>query len=353
MLKKLRIPKNKKIGMVPGSAIYTGDLVSDKATLSIMQYNSDVFEEKEIKDLAKLKEKKDFVSWLNIDTLSDTRLLESIAAKFHLHPLVLEDVLNVNQRPKCGSIETGLFTSLKMLQYDEKQKSVTHEQVSFVLHAGVLISFQERPGDVFGVIRDRIRQKKGRIRQAGADYLMYALFDAIVDHYFIILEKIAERIEALEEEIFSEPSPKTVQTIHYFKQELILLRKSIWPLRDLVSTLSRDDSGLISELSAPYLRDLYDHTIEVMDIVETYRDMTSGLMDMYLSSVSNRMNEIMKVLTIIATIFMPLGFIAGLYGMNFVWMPELKWVFGYPMALGIMSILALGMLAYFKKQKWI
>jgi magnesium transporter len=240
-----------------------------------------------------------------------------------------------------------------MLYYDQREQEIEAEQVSLILGSNFVISFQEREGDVFTVIRDRIRTGKGRIRKAGADYLAYSLVDAIVDYYFVILEKLGEKIEGIEEELVTNPTPETLQTIHHLKRELIFLRKSVWPLREVISVLERGESALIQESTGIYLRDLYDHTIQVIDSIETFRDMVAGMLDIYLSSVSNKLNEVMKVLTIIATIFIPVTFIVGIYGMNFQYMPELGWRWGYPVVWLVIVVVVIAMVFYFRRKKWI
>ena len=279
--------------------------------------------------------------------------IEKIGQHYDLHPLVLEDILHTGQRPKFEDIEQYLFVVLMMLRFDKENKSVISEQVSLVLGKNFVISFQENVGDVFEQIRDRIRNSKGRIRKMGSDYLMYALLDAIVDGYFAILENMGETIETLEEELVDDPSKNTLQQIHHLKREMIFLRKSVWPLRELISSLERSESKLIQQSTEAYLRDVYDHTIQVIDTVESFRDMVASMLDLYLSSLSMRMNEVMKVLTIIATIFIPLTFIAGVYGMNFHNMPELSWKYGYPVTLLVMAIISIGMLYYFKRKNWL
>ena len=293
------------------------------------------------------------VTWINIDGLQEVGIIEKIGAHFGIHPLVLEDILHTGQRPKAEDLGDYLFVVLRMLYYDEREDVMISEQVSLLLGPNYVISFQERGGDVFNPIRERIRNSKGHIRKGGADYLAYALLDAIVDHYFVILEKLGEKIESLEEELVTNPTPETLQTIHTLKRELIFLRKSVWPLREVISGLEREASPLITEPTGIYLRDVYDHTIQVIDTIETYRDMVSGMLDIYLSSVSNRMNEVMKVLTIIATIFIPLTFIAGIYGMNFKYMPELEWHWGYFLVLLVMTIIIAFMVFHFKRKKWL
>jgi magnesium transporter len=240
-----------------------------------------------------------------------------------------------------------------MLDYDREESKIKVEQVSLILGENFVISFQETEGDIFNPIRERVRNNKGRVRKMGADYLAYVLIDAVVDNYFLILEALGEQIESMEEELVANPTPETLQTIHNLKREMIFLRKSVWPLRELISGLERGESALIRESTGIYLRDVYDHTIQVIDTVETFRDMLSGMLDIYLSSVSNRMNEVMKVLTIIATIFIPLTFLAGIYGMNFEFMPELRWHWSYPLVWCVMIVIGVAMIFYFKRKKWL
>lgn len=279
--------------------------------------------------------------------------IEKIGTHFKIHPLVLEDIMNTGQRPKIEIFDDYIFIVLKMLRYDEAENETKIEQVSIILGSNFVISLQESKGDVFDSIRERIRSDRGRIRKMGADYLAYTLIDAVVDNYFVILEKLGEEIEDIEDELVSNPSPETLQTIHSLKREMIFLRKSVWPLRELISRLERWESPLIDKSIYIYLRDLYDHTIQVIDAIETFRDMLSGMLDIYLSSISNRMNEVMKVLTIIATIFIPLTLIAGIYGMNFTYMPELKSPWGYPMVYVVMLAIGVVMLIYFRRKKWL
>ncbi|MDT8271589.1 MAG: magnesium/cobalt transporter CorA, partial [Desulfomonilia bacterium] len=248
--------------------------------------------------------------------------------------------------------ENYLFIVLKMLYLDDEDTGIQYEQVSLILGKNFVLSFQEAQQDVFEPLRDRIRTGKGRIRKMGADHLAYALLDAIVDHYYVVLEKLSDDIEALEEILVSNPSRETLQTIHGMKNEMLFLRKSIWPLREVLASLARAESSLIQANTVIYLRDVYDHTIQVVDTIEMFRDMISGMLDTYLSSISNRMNEVMKVLTIFASIFIPLTFIAGIYGMNFAYMPELEWRWSYPLLWGIMITLGVSMVIYFRNKKW-
>lgn len=354
MLKIIR-KRLEKAGLPPGTLVHIGEKKSEKVRITIIDYEESQFQEREVKTVEECFPFKDkpTVTWINIDGIYDIEIIEKIGKCFDLHPLILEDILNTEQRPKMEDFEDYLFVVAKMLYYNEKQDEIEIEQVSFILGANFLISFQEKPGDVFEPIRNRIRSGKGRIRKMGADYLVYSLIDIIVDHYFTVLEKIGEKIEDIEEKLLTNPTLQTLQSIHKLKRELLFLRKSVWPLREVVNNLERTESKLIHKSTGIYLRDVYDHTIQVIDTIESSRDMLSGMLDIYLSSISNKMNEIMKVLTIIATIFIPLTFVAGIYGMNFQFMPELKWRWSYPLTLLGMFIIGISMLVYFKRKKWL
>lgn len=346
---------SKKAGLPPGTLVHIGEKKTEKVKITIIDYDGEQFQEKEARTIEECVPFRDkpTVTWINLDGIHDLEIVEKFGKHFDLHPLVLEDILNTGQRPKLEDLEDYIFLVLKMLYCDEKEKEIKAEQVSIIIGSNFVISFQEREGDVFNPIRERIRNGKGRIRKMGADYLAYALMDAIVDNYFLILEILGENVEALEEELVTDPRTETLQAIHKLKREMIFLRKSIWPLREVVSGLERGESPLVKESTGIYLRDVYDHTIQVMDMVESFRDMISGMLDTYLSSLSNRMNEVMKVLTIIATIFIPLTFIAGIYGMNFRFMPELGWRWGYPTLWAVVAIIAFSMVVYFRKKKWL
>jgi len=346
---------SKKAGLPPGSLVPIGKKKTSKVKITIIDYDKIQFIEKEAKKIEEVFPFKDkpTVTWVNIDGVHQPDVIEKLGKEFNFHPLMLEDIVNTEQRPKIEDFVDYIFIVLKMLHYDEKKNEVNSEQVSIILGPNYVISFQESEGDVFDPIRERIRLKKGRIKNMGPDYLAYALIDAIVDNYFIILEKFGERIEFLEEELVTNPTPKTLQIIHNSKREMITLRKSIWPLREVISRLERGESSLVHKSTFIYLRDVYDHTIQIIDTVETFRDMISGMLDIYLSSVSNKMNEVMKVLTIIATIFIPLTLIAGIYGMNFKYMPELEWRWGYPIVWLVMAAVTILMLAYFRRKKWL
>ena len=280
-------------------------------------------------------------------------IIEDFGKKFNLHPLLLEDVLNTEQRPKIDDFEDYLFIVMKMIYSARYEKTVTHEQISIILGPGVVITLQEFEEDFFDPLRERIRKGKGRIRSKGTDYLTYSLIDSIVDNYFYLLEETGEQIESLQEKVISEPNPSILQEIQELKREMIYLRKSVWPLREIINTLIRGEFKLITEDVIYFFRDVYDHTIQIIDNIETYRDMLSGMMDIYLSSVSNKMNEIMKVLTTIATIFIPMTFLAGLYGMNFKYMPELEFRWAYPAFWLVIITMFISMLLWFKRKKWL
>ncbi|MBT7008371.1 MAG: magnesium/cobalt transporter CorA, partial [Candidatus Jacksonbacteria bacterium] len=283
---------------------------------------------------------------------NDVKQIAELGNAFDIHSLVLEDITNTDQRPKTEDHEKYIYTVLKMLSYDSTKGKTFIEQVSIVLGNNFVISFQEADGDVFNPIRERIRNNDTRIRTSKSDFLAYSLIDSIVDNYFVVLEHIGEKIGRIEEQIFKHPNQHTMEKIHALKRDIIFIRRSVWPLREVINNMQRSDSKLIGKESKLYFRDVYDHTIQIMDTTETFSDMLSNLLDVYLSKMSHGMNEVMKVLTIIATVFIPLTFLTGLYGMNFIHMPELQWKYGYPFALGIMLVAALLMLAYFKKKKW-
>ncbi|MBN1804420.1 MAG: magnesium/cobalt transporter CorA [Sedimentisphaerales bacterium] len=347
--------RSKKAGLPPGTLVHLGEKMVEQVRISFIDYDEHNIQEKQVSKIEECFTLKatPTVSWINIDGLHEVEVLEKLGKQFELHPLMLEDILNTDQRPKHEDFDKHIFVVLRMLSFDEETQAIESEQISLVLGDNFVISFQERIGDVFDPIRERIRNAKGRIRKMGPDYLMYSLLDAIVDNYFVILEKLGDKIESMEDELVGDPTQKTLQQIHYLKREMIYLRRSVWPLRELISGMERSESPLIKESTDAYLRDLYDHTIQVIDTVENFRDMVSGMLDTYLSSLSNRMNSIMKVLTIIATIFIPLTFVAGVYGMNFENMPELKWRWGYAGVWLVMLIVAGVMIFYFKRKKWL
>jgi magnesium transporter len=352
---KLIKKRSKKAGLPPGTLIHIGEKKTEELKITVIDYEETHFEEREVKRVEECFVFKDkpTVTWMNVDGLHQVEILEKLGECYGLHPLVLEDILNTDQRPKMEDYGEYIYIVLKALDYNDKSNEIETEQISLILGSNFVFSFQEREGDTFDPIRERIKTGKGRIRRMGADYLAYALLDSIIDNYFIILEKLGEKIELLEEKLVTQPAPETLRTIHYLKREMIFLRKAVWPLREVINGLERGESSLIKESTRVYLRDVYDHTIQTIDTIETHRDMVSGMLDIYLSSVSNRLNSVMKVLTIIATIFMPLTFLAGVYGMNFKYMPELEWRWGYPFIWLIMVGIGVLMLIFFRKKKWL
>jgi len=346
----------RKIGLPAGTLVYTGDQTGEKMNITLIDYEEQTFEERPIKsaDECIAYKSKPTATWINVEGVNDPVILEKLGECFGLHRLVMEDILSVVQRPKVEDFGDYLFIVLKMLTYKEQSREVVPEQVSLVLGQNFLLSFQEGvAGEVFNLIRERLRSGRGKIRKMGTDYLAYSLLDALVDGYFVILEKLGDRIDTLEEELIVKQSRSGVEKLYRLKRELLFLHKAIWPLREVIARLQRRESSLIEEATVPFLRDVYDHVVQVIDSVEIYREMLTEMLDTYLSSVSYRLNEIMKVLTIIATIFMPLTFIAGVYGMNFKYMPELEWKYGYLLAWIIMAGIGGIMVVYFKRKNWL
>ncbi|MBI5250781.1 MAG: magnesium/cobalt transporter CorA [Desulfomonile tiedjei] len=347
--------RSKKVGLPPGTLVHIGTEREEKVTVSVLDYDLNSVRESQIKDMEELRQFKESpsVTWINVNGVHDTKLVEIIGQIFEVHPLVLEDIVNTTQRPKADVSREYTFVVFKTLEYNADTGEIIPEQLSLILGANFLLTFQERPGDPFDPIRERIRSAAGLLRKSGADFLAYSIIDASVDHYFIVLESLAERIELLEEKLVADPKRELLAQIHRLKVDMIFLRRSVWPMREVISRLSSGDSAFVKESTRPYLRDVYDHTVHVVDSIETYRDIVSGMLDIYLSSASNRLNEIMKVLTIIATIFIPLTFVSGWYGMNFKDMPELTWKWGYPMVIAIALSITTIMLVFFKRNKWI
>ena len=346
---------SRKAGLPPGTLIHVGDKRTETVKICLIDYDETHVEERgdvKLEDCLPFKGLPT-VTWLNVTGIHDVGVIKGFEAAFGIHPLVLEDIVHSGQRPKLEDHGDYIYIVLKMLLNANGAEGVDAEQVSLILGPNFVISFQERDGDVFDAIRERIKEGKGRLRKAGSDYLAYALIDAIVDNYFVVLETVGERIETIEEDVLTTVDPSTLKEIQDMKREMIMLRKSVWPLREAISNMERTESPLIGDGVRPYLRDVYDHTIQVIETVETFRDTISGTLDIYLSAVSNRMNEVMKVLTIIATIFIPLTFIAGVYGMNFKFMPELEWEWGYLVVWIGMIVLAGAMLWGFRRKKWL
>ena len=347
--------KAKQIGLPPGTLIHVGKQKAERPIISLVDYDQENYQTRtdiSIEEATAYKET-ETVSWINLSGIHDTRLIERFGQNYGIHNLALEDILNTQHRPKVEELEGYSLIILKMLFFDEEARSIETEQISLILGPRYVLTFQEREGDVFEGVRDRLQRSNGRIRQRGSDYLAYALLDSIVDSYFHILEKVGDHLVALEEELLSDPTQSALGQIHHYKRQLMLLRKSVWPLREVISELYKEEPDYISEGTRVFLRDLYDHTIQVIDTVEIFRDTVTGLQDLYMSAVGNRMNEIMKVLTIMASIFIPLTFIAGVYGMNFEYIPELKWHWGYFAVWGVMITCIAGMTLFFKRKKWL
>jgi magnesium transporter len=353
--------RSKKAGMPPGSPVFIGREKSRPVRMSVIDYDETHYQEGSLESVEQCIPFRDRPTntWINVDGLHDVELIRRMGECFKFHPLLVEDIVNTDQRPKFEDFGDYVFLVLKMLQYDKASHFTKIEQVCLVVGKNFVISFQEDVGDVFDYIRQRLKDPKSRVRRNGPDYLAYALMDSIVDNYFIILEEVGDDIELLEDEVVRDPKPATISRIHRLKRELIFLRKSVWPLREVLLQMERMESPLVEKTTKLYLRDVYDHTIHVIDTVETFRDIISGLIDIYLSSINNKLNEVMRVLTVIATIFMPLTFLAGVYGMNFhvekspYNMPELTWYYGYPLFWGIIVVTTLIMLSYFRRKKWI
>ncbi len=349
------VRRSAKEGLPPGTMVHIGEVLGEEVRVTRIAYGPDGFDEQVLDPASLDGSELDSapVNWLNVDGVHRPELIERLGARFALHPLVLEDVVNAGQRPKLEDYENCVFVVLRMLDYDDADEQVTDEQIALALGPNWVLTFQERRGDVFDPVRDRIRGGKGRIRKMGADYLAYCLVDAVVDRYFSVLELVGDRLERVSDEIIGGPEQSVLGDLHRLRQELMVLRKATWPLRNVLHRMQLGQAHLISEDIGIYIRDAYDHTVQIIDTAETLREMTTDLRDIYLSNLSNRMNETMKVLTVIATIFIPLTFVAGVYGMNFTFMPELTWRYGYAVVLGVMAAVAAGMVLYFRRRKWI
>ncbi len=364
-----------KVGHPPGSVVFTGEDRDEPVRFSIFDYTDTSLDEHETGDVDEVLSyfSSPTTTWINVDGLHEESVIRTLGDHFEIHPLVQEDIVNTAQRPKVEIQNGHLYITAKMLSHDAPgspdasgagsaapdpfgvphEPTLQAEHISLLVGPGYLISFQETPGDFFDPVRNRLRGGRGRIRTSGPDYLAYALLDVIVDHYFIVLETLGTWAEDIEEDILETPEEETQEKVNALRRDLIFMRRRVWPVRDLLYQLTRLDSPLWDDATVPFIRDTYDHSQQVADHIEALRDTTSGLMDLYMSALSHRMNEIMKVLTIIGTIFIPLTFVAGIYGMNFEYMPELAWDSGYFIALGVMAGVALGTLGYFRHVDWI
>lgn len=352
----MKKPKRKNVGLIPGAPVYLGKKENRNIELEIFNYCIDSFSENKINNIKEVSNflKSDEISWININGLSNIDAIKYLGEQFEFHPLLIEDIVNTQQRPKLDEYDNYVLSVLKMLHFDKNNTLVT-EHVSFVLGKNYIITFQEAEGDVFDPIRERLRTSRGLVRKMGADYLLYALIDIIVDNYFIMTDDLSSKTENLEDDIFNaaKKNDDLVFEIQNLKREILRIRKAIYPLREVVSSLTKMDGSLVTEKTNLYLSDLHDHVIQVSENIDVYREMIWGLMDIHQTTLSNKMNEIMKVLTIIATIFIPLTFIAGIYGMNFENIPELKYNYAYFILWGVMILIFGGMLYYFKRKKWL
>ena len=347
--------RSEKLGLSPGTLMYVGAKKTDKTRITIIDYDAAGFIEKEVGSAEECFPFKETptVTWINVDGVHDAGIIEKLGGRFDIHPLVLEDIMTTTQRPKIEDLGGAVFVVLRMIEFDETSFEMAADQISLILGPNYVLSFQETPGDCLDPVRERIRSGKGRIRKLGPDYLAYALIDAVVDNYFFVLERFGEKIDGLEERLIAEPRRELLHEIHALKRDMIDLRKSVWPLREVVSGLERLESPLIKKSTGVFLRDVYDHAIQVIDTVESFREILTSMVETYLSSISNRMNEVMKVLTIIATIFIPITFLVGVYGMNFQFMPEIKWRWGYAFVWVVIIGTIVTMIAYFRRKKWL
>ena len=347
--------RSRKFGLPPGSMIHIGNHTSEKVKISIIDYDAEHVEEK---NEATLKECLIFletpsVTWINVSGIYDVKMIETIGRHFGLHPLLLEDIVNSGQRSKLDDYKDNLYIVMRLLNYNTERGELEDQQVSIILGKNYLISFTEEANNIFEPVRERLMNKNSRITRQGADYLCYALIDSIVDNYFVNLEQFDEKLDLLEKSLIKKPDPMLLQQIQHTKREIAVMRKSVWPVREVVNRFRRMETPLIQDSTKLYMQDVYDHTIQAIDTIESFRDISSGLLDIYLSNISFRLNEIMKVLTIVATIFAPATFLASLYGMNFKHMPELDTQWGYPILLGVMASISIGMLYYFYRKKWL
>ncbi|MFC1585729.1 magnesium/cobalt transporter CorA [Fibrobacterota bacterium] len=345
---------SKKSGLPPGTLMHVGEKHPGETAISLQAYNKNELLKKEIcvEECAAYRKARPTV-WLNVNGLSDNAIIKEIGDTFDIHSLVLEDIVNTAQHPKIEDRDKYFYAVLKMISFDHGKNDLCMEQLSLVLTKSMLISFQEREGDVFNAVRERIDKGGGRIGKRGPDYLFYSLMDAVVDNYFKVVEKMGEEIELLEDQVFENPEPDTSLKIHALRRKIILLRRSIWPVRDMINTLLHSESSLIEEATRPYLKDIYDHAIQVIETLEIFRDMLASQLEVHLTSINTRMNEVMKVLAIISTLFIPAGVVAGIYGMNFKYMPELDKTWGYPLVLLAMAGMMAGFLIFYKKRNWI
>jgi magnesium transporter len=355
VMRKPRKLRSQKAGMAPGSLVHLGEQKTDRPIITLLEYDAASLREKRFKSVAESREHQPGagVLWLNVYGLHEPEVMAEIGRRFNLHPLVLEDILNTDQRPKADDYGDYLYLVARVFEYDSEALTVSSDQVSIVLGGNFVLTFQERPTGTFDPIRERLRADKGQARKLGADYLAYELLDTIVDRYFIVLEQIAERTEELEDDLLQRATPQLLKTIHRFRRETLTLRRAVWPLREVINSLTRADQRFFQPATQPYLRDVYDHTVHVIESLEAIRDLIAGMLDIYLSSISNRVNMEVRILTVITTTFMPVAVIAGIFGMNFRSMPLLESPDGFLIALSMMGGIALVMAAGFWRRRWL
>jgi len=355
MSKKNRKNRKSKLGMAPGSLVFTGEQKMLEVEITAIYYSqNDYFEEKiiQLDELKKISETHQGVVWINIDGVHDENEIEKIGDYFNLHKLTIEDILSIGQRPKLDEYEDYIHLVLKM-PIIENQLIVENEQISFILKNNILLTFQEKTGDVFNDVRKRIKEGKGYVRNKESDYLLYILMDTLVDYYFYILDLFHDKIEVIEDILLNNKSEKTLYNLHNLRKQNIVLRRSIYPLREVINKFEKINEPFLKQENKIFIKDLYDHTIQAIDLVDSFRDSSASLLDLYMHNVSNKMNEIMKVLTIMSSIFIPLTFIAGIYGMNFKTMPELEFSYSYYIVLSVMLMISIAMIFYFKRKRWL
>ena len=346
--------RSKKAGMLPGTLVHVGIQKTDKVHINLVHFQENLLVEEEFEKIESCFPylNLDGVVWISIRGLHQVEVIQELGNHLGLHPLLQEDLLNTAQRPKIETHEGCIFMIMKSLSLNQGDGDLQEDQVSIILGENFVISLEEEPEDLFEPIRERIRSSRGRIRKSGADYLAYSLLDILVDQYFVVLETLGGQLQNIGDELIFTQTKGALQAIQRKKKHMLILRRSTWPIRGIIGYLEKEETGLVRPETVIYLRDVYEHTVEVVETIEIYRETLSGILDIYLTSVNNRMNEVMKILTIIATIFIPLTFITGVYGMNFHHMPELDWRWGYPIVLAIMASVSAGMLLYFRKKKW-
>lgn len=353
---KKRYKRVMKTGLAPGTLLFTGEKKMEQVEISLVRYGIELYEESFPESLEEVVQEMRVdgpVTWINIDGLHDEDAVEQICQRLEIHKLTMEDILSVGQRPKIEEHSDYLHVVLHMFMLEARSREIADEQLSFILKGNLLLTFQEKKGDVFDEVRRRIREGKGQLRRRKGDYLLYALMDAVVDNYYPILENLGEEYEALELELLDNPTPLALNRLHILRRETTILRRSIYPLREVVSRFEKMEEPFLDGGTRVFIRDLYDHTIQVIDNIEVLRDTAASLLDLYMNSISNKMNEVMKVLTIIATIFIPLTFIVGVYGMNFDYMPELRWRYGYFAVMVVMFVAVISMMYFFRRKRWL